>query len=236
MQDLNHDWLTSGHIDAEYKQYLFLAWMQKVKNEYHNTRLYPALSQVIEEHRKLVHLKRSQSGLDQAFKGELSTIDFSKMKMVYKKIDDHPDLSAYLDALMEFALPKLKDAINEGKTIYDFVEEQMEFSPVGLMPLYKNEGYLMVYEEDKNEVSAFRYIKSLIEIENERLQQLELKLVDRHTKRITDTFEQMKLRLIKRFKELPNPAAFLVRSKLTVPLNETLLPVARRKLLIELAA
>jgi hypothetical protein len=44
-----------------------------------------------------------------------------------------------------------------------------------------------------------------------------------------NTFENIKLDLVKRYKHLPNPATYLVESKYVLPLEETLLPIAKKK-------
>jgi len=41
-------------------------------------------------------------------------------------------------------------------------------------------------------------------------------------------YEKIKLDLIRRYRDLPNPAAFLLLSKMKFPFSETLMPVAKR--------
>ena len=47
----------------------------------------------------------------------------------------------------------------------------------------------------------------------------------------TDTFIQMKVRLARQFPEWPNPAVFLARVSYSFPLQQTTLPVAKRRLI-----
>jgi hypothetical protein len=49
-------------------------------------------------------------------------------------------------------------------------------------------------------------------------------------KSITSTYEFMKLDLIRKNKDLPNPATYLVASVENLPLEFTFLPVAKMKL------
>lgn len=231
-----NDWLTGGIYDSEHKQYMLLAWLQKVKREFDAAKLYPALADLIDEHRRLNGLQQDKHALGKLFKGELSRIDLQSMKLVYDRLSNHPDLDAYLNELIAFAIPKIDKAINEGKDLYDLVEEHLEFDPIGLLPLYKDEGYLFVYNEPQHEVLAYRYQRSPITFGEERFQQLGLELVERRRKSIAETFSHIKLSLVNRFRELPNPATYLIRSSLSFPLNETLLPIAKRRLLRELAA
>ncbi len=228
-------WITEGAWDAETKQYLLLAWLQKVKREFDETRLYPALAALIEQHQQLAALRESNDVFTAQWKGELKHFDFEKMRMVYAHPAEREAFAETLNGLLDFALPRIQSAIDDGKSIYDFVEGQVAMTPIGLIPLYLNEGYLLVYASAERELLAYRYQRSLLELGDDRLQQLRLELVEKRSKSLFETFEQVKLKLIQRFKELPNPATFLIDSKLSFPLQETLLPVARRRLLIELA-
>jgi hypothetical protein len=47
-------------------------------------------------------------------------------------------------------------------------------------------------------------------------------------KRPLYTYERLKLDLIKKFSDLPNPATYLILSKMKFPFSETLMPVAKR--------
>jgi hypothetical protein len=228
-------WITEGAWDAETKQYLLLAWLQKVKREFDETRLYPALAALIAQHQHLATLRDSNLAFTAQWKGELKHFDFEKMQLVYANPAEREAFNDTLNALLDFALPRIQSAIDDGKSIYDFVEGHVELMPVGLVPLYLNEGYLLVYSSVAHELLAYRYQRSLLELDDDRVQQLQLELVERRPKSVFETFEQVKLKLIQRFRELPNPATFLIDSKLAFPLNETLLPIARRRLLIELA-
>ncbi|MFN3316181.1 MAG: hypothetical protein ACK40K_05165, partial [Raineya sp.] len=49
-------------------------------------------------------------------------------------------------------------------------------------------------------------------------------------KSIFETFENLKISLLRKYSELPNPATYLVNAKLPYPLEETLLPIAKRVL------
>lgn len=228
-------WITEGAWDAETKQYLLLAWLQKVKREFDETRLYPALAALINQHQQLLAIRDSKEAFIAQAKAELKQFDWEKMRLVYERPAEQEAFTETLNALLDFALPRIKSAIDDGKTIYDFVEGHVAMTPIGLIPLYLNEGYLLVYSSANHELLAYRYQRSLLDLGEDRLQQLQLELVEKRRKSLFETFEQTKLKLINRFKELPNPATFLIDSQLDFPLNETLLPIARRRLLIQLA-
>jgi hypothetical protein len=52
--------------------------------------------------------------------------------------------------------------------------------------------------------------------------------VDCVEKNLKNTYERIKLDLVRKFQDLPNPAAYLIHSKMKFPFSETLMPVAKR--------
>ena len=98
-QKISAHWLTDGLLDAEYKQYMMLAWLQKVKKEFRKTHLYPSLGDLVEAHRGLRQFKEERDRWGELMQGELQGLDFQKMRWVYGQIQAHPDLDAYLDDL-----------------------------------------------------------------------------------------------------------------------------------------
>jgi hypothetical protein len=52
---------------------------------------------------------------------------------------------------------------------------------------------------------------------------------------ISNTYEHMKLNLIKQYTSLPNPSVYLVLSKITFPFDQTLMPVAKRLLVKQIS-
>ncbi len=55
--------------------------------------------------------------------------------------------------------------------------------------------------------------------------------MDSRTKSPANTYEQMKIDIIRSCRALPNPAVYKVEFPLSVPFNETLLPVTKRVLM-----
>ena len=69
---------------------------------------------------------------------------------------------------------------------------------------------------------------SIFEGSQEQLRSLNTEFVERVEKRPLYTYERIKLDLLSRFKDMPNPATFLIFSKMKFPFAETLMPVAKR--------
>lgn len=229
--DFSNQWLTQGAMDAEYKQYLFLAWMQGVHRHFNNGRVYPALSEVIEQHRSLYALQEARLAQLESKTRDFIGLDWKEMKLLFRQESTHDEFEAYLDTCLGFAIPELDRALDEGRDLFDFVEDQIEFTPIGLVPLYTNDGYLVVFDESQHFLRTYRYSKSWIQTDADRMVRIAMEPVDERYKRLGESIEKIKMDLMKRFHDLPNPATFLVRATMGFPLQETLLPIAKRMLL-----
>jgi hypothetical protein len=69
---------------------------------------------------------------------------------------------------------------------------------------------------------------SIFEQSHEQLRSLNTSFVDRIQKNTANTYENIKLDLVKKFRDLPNPATYLILSRMKFPFTETLMPVAKR--------
>ena len=64
----------------------------------------------------------------------------------------------------------------------------------------------------------------------ERFRSISTKYLMNEVRSISKTYENIKIGLAKTFSDLPNPATYLAISKLSLPLQQTVLPVAKRML------
>jgi hypothetical protein len=228
MEKLSKDWLTQGLIDFEYKKYLLLAYLQTVKKSFGKVELYPFLADLVFHYRNLLAVKENKALIRESFPKEISLEEFNKLELSYRELVQDDAIMNQLESIIEFAIPHIKDSLEEGTVIYEYVESQCEISPIGVTPLYANEGYLFVTQPPEKETKVYRYQVSIFEDSKEQLRSLNTQLVENVNKNPLYTYERLKLDLIKRYKDLPNPAAFLLLSKMKFPFTETLMPVAKR--------
>lgn len=226
--NLTKDWITQGLIDFEYKKYMLLAYLQNVRKSFSRVELYPHLADLVFHFRNLQELKQQQVILRDAFPKELSMEDLKKLELNYKRVIEDDAVMEELASIIEYALPQFKSSLDEGAIIYEHVESQCEIAPIGLTPLYANEGYLFVSQPPEKETIIYRYQISIYEDRNEPLRSIQTTYLETQVKNLASTYENIKLDLMKRFKDLPNPATFLVLSKAKFPQQETLMPVVKR--------
>lgn len=228
MEKLPNDWLTQGLIDFEYKKYLLLAYLQTVKKSFSRVELYPFMADLVFHYRNLIAVKENKALIRESFPKEISLEEFNKLELSYRQMVEDDSIMSELEGIIEFAIPQIKDSLNEGSVIYEYVESKCEIAPVGVTPLYANEGYLFVTQPPEKETIVYRYQVSIFEGSQEQLRSLNTQFIDCVERSLMNTYERMKLDLIRKFQDLPNPATFLILSKIKFPLNETLMPVAKR--------
>jgi hypothetical protein len=228
MENLQKDWLTQGLIDFEYKKYVLLAYLSTVRNSFDRVELYPFLSDLVFHYRNLAAVKENKTLIRDSFPKEISLEEFKRLELSYTKMVEDDAMMKELESIIEFSIPRLKSSLQEGSVIYELVESKCEIVPVGVTPLYANEGYLFVTQPPEKETNVFRYQMSIFEQSHEQLRSLHTQFIERIPTTITNTYEHIKLDLVKRYRELPNPATYLILSKLKFPFTETLMPVAKR--------
>src|SRR5688572_3013295 len=228
MEKLSKDWLTQGLIDFEYKKYLLMAYLQTVKNSFGKVELYPFLADLVFHYRNLQALKENKALIRESFPKELSLEEFRKLEISYREMIEDDVVMGELESIINFALPQIKDSLQEGSIIYEYVESQCEISPVGVTPLYAKEGYLFVTQPPEKETNVYRYQVSIFEGSQEQLRSLNTEFVESVQKKPLHTYERIKLDILARWRDMPNPATYLILSRMKFPFTETLMPVAKR--------
>lgn len=232
---LNDNWLTEGLIDFEYKKYVLLAYLKSVRESFGKVELYPYLSDIVFHYRNIVSLQSNKSGLTDNFPKELSLEKLELLELSYRQMIADDAIMREIEAIMEFAIPHMKEHLDEGASIYEFVESKCELSSIGVVPLYAREGYMFMTQPPEAETSIYRYQVSVVHSNSEGMHELQTKFIGTTNYDLSNSYENMKLELIRKYTDLPNPAAFLVLAKMKFPYQQTLVPVAKRLLIKHLS-
>jgi hypothetical protein len=233
---LSSQWFIEGSLDVEYKQYIALAYLQQVKRSFSQTRLYPDFAELIAHYRELEDYRRVKDDMEGRFPQEVVSISLDPARIDYRStVPEDPTLRD-IDEIVEFSLPRFKQELETGRAIYEFLEGSLLMEPVGLMPIYKKEGYLLLRLLPDVETRVYQFEASFIYTNEERLGGLRTQYVTSFSYSLATTYSNMKTELVRQRRELPNPATFVAEAQLAVPLEETLLPITRRKLLRNLLA
>ncbi len=228
MESLKDNWLSEGLVDFEYKKYIVLAYLKSIRKNFGEKKLYPFFSDLVFHYKNLLKVRSNKDIIYDSFPKEISKADFQKLKLSYKKMIDDDELMKELEEIVLYAIPQFEIAMNEGKEIYDLVEENIELEPVGISPLSNDEGYIFLSEVKTTDLKVFNYKLTIFESVNEKFRGINITFLEKVTKGIGNTYESIKLNIVKKYKHLPNPATYLIHSKLPCPFEETLFPIAKR--------
>lgn len=230
MGTLSNNWLTEGLIDFEYKKYVLLAYFHKVKENFNEQKLYPHLSDLIFHYQNLLAIKENKQLMQEHFPSKLTKADFDSLTLAYEKMVHDDDLMNELENILLFSLPKFKDYLTEGRDIYDYLESKMQISQIGLSTLSPDEGYLFLSQHSTTDTLIYEYRMTIFTQAEEKFRGIHLNYLETKPRTISNTYESMKYELVKRNKAMPNPSTYLIESKTSAPLNESVLPIAKRVL------
>lgn len=235
METLAKNWLTEGLIDFEYKKYILLAYLKKVHDKFSSTQLYPEFSELIEHFRNLKEIKESENKLNDSFKKPLDSIDTQNLKLNYKSPEEE-EWFQEIKQIIEFSMPLMAKEVMQGKTIFDYVEKNIQREPLGILPINKNEGYFILSTPPEKEVFVYNYELSPISFVNQKAMSFKTNYVSSYTISLSMPIDKVKQDLIYQNPYLPNPAVYIFQSSIPLPTKETFLPVVKRLLFSQLTA
>ena len=229
MKNLSETWFAEGYIDFELKKYTLLAYLQQVNRYFNENKLYPQLADVIFHYNNLVGFRENKKFLQEHFPKKLTGIQLEKLQFLYAQMVGDDELMKELEEIINYSTSTIKETINNGTEIYEFIEDKLVIMPVGLMPLDINEGYFFLSSGKKN-TRVYYYRLSFFEKRDEKYRSIKTSYIDNLCRSMSNTYETIKADLIRHRVELPNPAVYAVEIDLNFPVNETLLPIAKRSL------
>jgi len=230
MKTLSETWFADGYIDFELKKYTLLAYLQEVNKYFNENKLYPQLADVIFHYNNLVAFRENKKYLQEQFPKKLTGIQLEKLQLLYEQIIEDDELMQELEDIINFSAGKMQKTISSGTEIYEFVEDKLTIFPVGLVPLETNEGYFFLSEGTFRTTRVYQYRLSIFEKHDEKYRSIKTEYVHEWDRSIINTYENIKVELLRQKKDMPNPAVYSIETALTFPVTETLLPIAKRSL------
>lgn len=228
---LSPEWFLEGTLDFEYKKYVLLAYLQHVSQEFAEMHLYPSFSDLIFHYNNLSTFRESKKKLHDQFPTRLSKEAFKKMELSYEPVVEEGDKLEELDQIVSYSIPALVSHLKTGKHIYEDINDCLNLEPVGIEPLYKKEGYVLLRINKISDVKAYEYKIVFFENVEANYHGISFQYLDTFTMSLSMTYENIKRELVKNHKKYSNPATFLLYSGRPFPEESALLPVAKRKML-----
>lgn len=230
MKTLSETWFAEGRIDFELKKYTLLAYLQEVTSHFNENKLYPQLADIIFHYNNIIAFRENKKYLQEHFPKKMTGIQMQKLQLLYEQMIGDDELMQELEDIIHYSAGKMKGAIQSGTGIYEFVEDKLDIAPVGLVPLDTQEGYFFLSSGNEKSTGVYHYRLSIFEKHDEKYRSIRTLFIDNWKRSISSTYEQIKSELIKRWNDLPNPAVYSIETSLRFPVDETLLPIAKRRL------
>jgi hypothetical protein len=225
---LSETWFVEGSIDFELQKYRLLAYLQEVEACFSSSRLYPQLSDLIFHYNNLLAFRKNKQFLQEQFPRRMDAVSLQRAEIIYEQLLADDALMEELHDITAYAEGRMKHTIDAGASLYEQVEGAMEVTPVGINPPYHGEGYLLLRWGASSETRAYNYTVTLFEHGNDRYKGLRMQYLRSWPHSMVYTPQHIKQEIIRTHTALHNPAVYVVHTDLSLPLTETILPVARR--------
>ncbi len=230
MKQLSQTWFAEGYIDFELKKYTLLAYLQQINKYFNENKLYPQLADLIFHYNNIVAFRENKKYLQEHFPKKLTGIQIEKLQVLYEQMIADDDLMQELEQIINYSAGEMKTTITNGTEIYEFVEGNLTISPIGIVPLDIQEGYFFLSSGNTRSTHVYQYRLSIFEKHDEKFRSIKTNYIEMMYRSIVNTYENIKSELIKNRSDLPNPAVYSIETELSFPVEETLLPIAKRSL------
>src|SRR3989339_1677102 len=123
MNALRVETFLSFETDMEMNQYYVLGGIKKYLSEFNKNKLYPALAELVDLAVLLQEVLKQKNNLSYSFPKQIAEYDLKNKKIIFDTVENLSPEIEFLFDLIEWSLPKIKNAIEEGIALYEYVEK-----------------------------------------------------------------------------------------------------------------
>ena len=214
-------------VDGEADHYRLLAYMQRIDRHYREHKLYPYLDDLHHHLEELKDLRRRRDEMTAIMPRDITGIDLRKGEFVRAALREDALLKA-VDTMIDQRLPELNNALGRGVELRARLTAGIRIEPVGLLPLYTREGYLLIHQGSEARVYTYALTLPTLVPDIPAHHVLRTHYVADYSIGITCTYEHVKADLMRSRAHMPNPAVFALTSDLALPAIETFVPLAKQ--------
>lgn len=208
---LPHNWLESGWLDFELKQYKVLAYQQSLLEMFQRNRIYPYFKDLY-HHLFLLRKLKTFPILPKYQLGPSPIIDTQQSQSV----DD-----SVINDIVNFALPIFEELWDIANDKQQGIEKKVDFFNVGITPENHNEGYLFIHIQSENRTYVFKYSKWIANIEGK---------YDFVKSYNHDHFHKIKEDLMQSIVDFGFPNVYCCSFDQYYPMKNALMPISDHKL------
>lgn len=217
--------------DEEIIKYKVLSSLQNHISLFRKNKLYPSLTELVNTIVKLENLinmpleiKETESNLPSSpYEEEIVFSEFN--------IDDIDEEDEFSE-LVKWAIIHVNAAIDEGIPIYEFVEEHLNIIRINGTIINNDEGYLIVPDKTKGAVNIYFFDSVHYHTGKTPIRSIKIKFLQRMFEEdLIYKTQDPSIKTIMDFIGDRHASVFLCQSELDLPFEETILPLAKKKLL-----
>jgi len=228
---LSPDWMFSEPLDFEYNKYTLLSYLQKCEDSFENFRIYPDFVEISLHLANIQSLFKEKTLLYTKKKFESCDDEILMKELIphrIPKLSDHED--SELEKTLMYSNNKLMDAFNVGKSIWSIVYESTDISiKKNKKNLNLGVGYVYVGFKTQKKVLMWEYsIKKIRGSKNDAKIYLNLIWEGDPQGLTMNSIISENTSWSEQHKTLP---VFEVHSNENFPIDSTLVPMIKRKLL-----
>lgn len=204
--------------DPERSRYLLLNKFKFCQKELNETRLYPTYQMLINLYSQLTDIMTNHNRIFNKEYTDAITEQESEEK--HMLINNEIEKSF---ELMHWSFAHLNRLLENGKAIYDFVDESITIESIGIYSRYNTDGYFILPDNRERVLRILKYSRNLYKILKTK------EVANRRMTLITIPNTVLKNEMIS--DDIINQTIYMLDTELNFSYSHTILPVAKRKFL-----
>lgn len=204
--------------DPERSRYLLLNKFKFCQKELNETRLYPTYQMLINLYSQLTDIMTNHNRIFNKEYTDAITEQESEEK--HMLINNEIEKSF---ELMHWSFAHLNRLLENGKAIYDFVDESITIESIGIYSIYNTDGYFILPDNRERVLRILKYSRNLYKILKTK------EVANRRMTLITIPNTVLKNEMIS--DDIINQIIYMLDTELNFSYSHTILPVAKRKFL-----
>jgi hypothetical protein len=206
--------------------------------KFHYYRLYPFLRDLIEVNEVLGLILDKKISLEENIRQIIqSSILVKNGNDFNNKSDIEHEINVIYD-FINWAYPQIQDVVEEGKVIYNFVKQNLSIEQIGIVSKTKDKGIFIIVNKEKDLIQIYHYQIPFLwgGANSSTIMRIRLMKSFPIEKPFQDILNTVKIEINYKYPYLHNTALFKIDFDFDFPFEETVLPVAKRRLIKKLTA
>lgn len=222
---LGSNWFYRPRIDVELKQYEALAFIQYLDKCLDQKIIAPPLEEINEQIKILSDFLNKSTDRTYDLSRTVQSLEIESANINY--LVQRDEVLVDLETIATFLLKKVNPYADRFTVLKRTLMEKISIDSVGLIPTWRNEGWILLNNLQSTKVYRFH---SGFVLDPNGVQRISTEYFSAYDFSQDINPASIKATLIRDHDELPNPMTYIVTTDQPLPLQETYLPLAIEKI------